>query len=140
MRPLTLLLCITCCFSAAAQRARDLGIRIGVLPTGSWNAITDVAGVRVGHATLVQGDSVHTGVTAILPHSGNIFQQKVPAAIFIGNGFGKLTGISQVRELGNLETPILLTNTLPTHCRCPPPWMRSSIIPCNMKETKKCAP
>ncbi|QED37615.1 P1 family peptidase [Antarcticibacterium arcticum] len=94
------------------ERIRDLGIEIGVLPTGTLNSITDVAGVLVGHTTLVKGDSVHTGVTAILPHSGNIFQQKVPAAIYVGNGFGKLAGITQVNELGNIETPIILTNTL----------------------------
>lgn len=96
----------------AQQRCRDLGLEIGVLAPGRWNAITDVAGVRVGHTTLIDGDSVRTGVTAILPHGGNVFQEKVPAAIFVGNGFGKLTGITQVRELGNLETPIVLTNTL----------------------------
>jgi D-aminopeptidase len=94
------------------QRLRDLGLSPGVLPPGAWNAITGVPGVAVGHVTLVEGDSVRTGVTAILPHPGNIFQQKVPAAIYTGNGFGKLTGISQVQELGNLETPIILTNTL----------------------------
>lgn len=99
-------------FSLAAQRARDLGVRIGVLPTGKLNAITDVNGVKVGHTTLVVGDSIRTGVTAILPHDGNLFQQKVPAAIELGNGFGKLAGYSQVAELGNLETPIVLTNTL----------------------------
>lgn len=94
------------------QRTRDLGIEIGILPTGKNNAITDVVGVKVGHKTLNQTESVKTGVTAIIPHSGNIFQQKVPAAIYIANGFGKLTGISQVRELGNIETPIILTNTM----------------------------
>lgn len=94
------------------QRLRDLHIEIGVLPTGTMNAITDVKGVKVGHSSLIKGDSVHTGITAILPHSGNIFQQKVPAAIYIGNGFGKLAGSSQVQELGNLETPVILTNTL----------------------------
>ncbi|GAB4259453.1 MAG: P1 family peptidase [Saprospiraceae bacterium] len=93
-------------------RLRDLSITPGVLPTGPLNAITDVEGVRVGHVTLIEGDSVRTGVTAILPHDGNIFQEKVPAAIYIGNGFGKLMGISQVQELGNIETPIILTNTL----------------------------
>jgi len=93
-------------------RARDLGIKIGVLKTGKFNAITDVNGVKVGHVTLVRGDNIRTGVTAILPHPGNIFRQKVPAAIYIGNGFGKLTGYSQVEELGNIETPIILTNTL----------------------------
>ena len=94
------------------KRTRDYGITIGVLPTGKLNAITDVDGVQVGQVTLTQGDSIHTGVTAILPHSGNIFQQKVPAGLFIGNGFGKMSGISQIKELGNLETPIILTNTL----------------------------
>lgn len=93
-------------------RARDLGISIGILPTGKWNAITDVEGVKVGHVSVIQGDSVRTGVTAIIPHDGNIFQDKVPAAVYVGNGFGKLMGISQIRELGNIETPILLTNTL----------------------------
>ena len=97
---------------AQNKRPRDLGIIIGVLPTGNFNAITDVGDVKVGHATLVKGDSVRTGVTAILPHDGNIFQHKVPAAIYVGNGFGKLTGVTQVNELGNIETPIILTNTL----------------------------
>ncbi len=94
------------------QRLRDRGVEIGVLPTGKFNAITDVDGVNVGHKTLIIGDSIRTGVTAILPHQGNIFQEKVPAGIYIGNGFGKLAGYSQVKELGNLETPIILTNTL----------------------------
>lgn len=94
------------------ERARDLGIEIGVIPTGSSNAITDVSGIKVGHTTLIKGDSVRTGVTAILPHSGNLFQEKVPAAIYVGNGFGKLAGSTQVEELGNLETPVILTNTL----------------------------
>ncbi len=93
-------------------RVRDFGIAPGVLPPGPLNAITDVAGVRVGHLTLIEGDSVRTGVTAILPHEGNVFQQKVPAAIYVGNGFGKLAGYTQVKELGSLETPIILTNTL----------------------------
>jgi len=97
---------------AQKSRSRDVGIFIGVLATGKLNAITDVPGVKVGHTTIVKGDSVHTGVTAILPHEGNLFQQKVPAAIYVGNGFGKLAGSTQVRELGNLETPIVLTNTL----------------------------
>lgn len=96
----------------ALKRARDYGINIGVMQPGPWNAITDVAGVRVGQTTLIQGQSVRTGVTAIIPHSGNIFQEKVPAAVYIGNGFGKLAGSTQVQELGNLETPIVLTNTL----------------------------
>ena len=98
--------------AAARPRARQLGIRIGILPPGPNNAITDVAGVRVGHHTLWSGEDVRTGVTAILPHGGNLFQQKVPAAIVVGNGFGKLVGLSQVEELGNLETPLVLTNTL----------------------------
>lgn len=94
------------------ERARDLGIEIGVMNPGKLNSITDVAGVKVGHTTLIAGDSIRTGVTAILPHGGNIFQQKVPAAVYVGNGFGKLAGSTQIVELGNLETPIILTNTL----------------------------
>jgi D-aminopeptidase len=94
------------------KRAREFGIEIGVLKTGMLNGITDVKGVSVGHSTLKKGDSVNTGVTIILPHQGNIFQEKVPAAVYIGNGFGKLAGSTQINELGNLETPIALTNTL----------------------------
>lgn len=94
------------------KRLRDYGVEIGVLKPGKLNAITDVPGVQVGHTTINEGDAIRTGVTAILPHNGNIFQQKVPAAIYIGNGFGKLAGYTQVKELGNLETPIILTNTL----------------------------
>jgi len=93
-------------------RAREFGLIVGVLPTGPLNAITDVAGVKVGQVTIIQGKDVRTGVTAILPHGGNIFQDKVPAALSVGNGYGKLTGVTQVRELGTLETPIILTNTL----------------------------
>ncbi|MBD3178449.1 MAG: S58 family peptidase [Candidatus Latescibacteria bacterium] len=93
-------------------RARDIGISVGKFPTGGLNAITDVTGVKVGQRTIIEGDSIRTGVTAILPHPGNIYSDKVPAAIFVGNGFGKLSGISQVDELGNIETPIILTNTL----------------------------
>lgn len=93
-------------------RARELGINVGILPTGSLNAITDVPGVMVGHTTLISGDNVRTGVTAILPHGGNLFQEKVPGAVFVGNGFGKLAGSTQVNELGEIETPILLTSTL----------------------------
>lgn len=93
-------------------RAGDIGLVIGVLPPGPLNAITDVAGVRVGHKTLIEGDSIRTGVTAIVPHGGNLFREKVPAAIVVGNGFGKLVGSTQVDELGTLETPIVLTNTL----------------------------
>jgi D-aminopeptidase len=101
--------------SAGAQeraRARALGIAPGVLQPGPRNAITDVPGVRVGHSTVLQGDSVRTGITAILPHAGNLFFDRVPAAIYVGNGFGKLIGSTQVTELGELETPILLTCTL----------------------------
>ena len=93
-------------------RARDIGLVVGVLPPGRLDAITDVEGVRVGHATLIKGEDVRTGVTAVVPHGGNLFREKVPAAVFVGNGFGKLTGSTQVEELGELETPILLTNTL----------------------------
>lgn len=94
------------------KRVRELGITPGVLPVGKWNAITDVPGVKVGHVTLIEGEDVRTGVTAILPHGGNLFQEKVPAGIVVGNGFGKLMGSTQVEELGEIETPILLTNTL----------------------------
>lgn len=102
------------CSSLNAQklRPREFGIKIGVLPTGTFNSITDVSGVKVGHYTLVQGDTVRTGASAILPDTGNLFQHKIPAAIYVGNGFGKLAGYTQVEELGNLETPIILTNTL----------------------------
>lgn len=96
----------------AQIRPREAGIVFGVLRPGILNAITDVAGVKVGHVTVVEGETIRTGVTAIIPHAGNIFQEKVPAAIFAGNGFGKLAGYTQVDELGNLETPIILTNTL----------------------------
>ena len=93
-------------------RCRDYGIEIGIFAPGKFNAITDVSGVKVGHTTKIEGDQIRTGVTAVLPHGGNIFQQKVPAGIYVGNGFGKLMGSTQVEELGNLETPIILTNTL----------------------------
>jgi D-aminopeptidase len=113
----TLLLLMTITAPAAAQtgerpRARDAGVVVGILATGPLNAITDVAGVRVGHATVVEGDTVRTGVTAVLPHPGNAFRERVPAAIHVANGFGKLVGVTQVRELGELETPVLLTCTL----------------------------
>ncbi|MGZ8895443.1 MAG: DmpA family aminopeptidase [Candidatus Aminicenantales bacterium] len=98
--------------SAERPRARELGLVVGVLPPGPLNAITDVAGVKVGQVTLIEGKDVRTGVTAILPHGGNIFQDKVPAGISVANGYGKLTGVTQVEELGTLETPIILTNTL----------------------------
>jgi D-aminopeptidase len=96
----------------ARPRARDLGISPGSGAPGPQNAITDVAGVAVGHVTLVTGDTIRTGVTAIVPHGGNVFQEKVPGAVFIGNAFGKLAGSTQVQELGTIETPIVLTNTL----------------------------
>ena len=92
-------------------RASDLGLKVGILPTGPLDAITDVPGVEVGHTTIIRGDNIRTGVTAILPHSGNLYREKVPGAIFVGNGFGKLTGSTQVEELGDIETPILLTST-----------------------------
>ena len=98
--------------SSTRPRTSDLGLKIGILPTGPLNAITDVAGVEVGHTTIISGDNVRTGVTAILPHSGNLFRDKVPGAIFVGNGFGKLTGSTQVDEMGEIETPIVLTNTV----------------------------
>ena len=98
--------------SAQKKRMRDYGLSYGVFKTGQYNAITDVSGVTVGQVTLNQGEDMRTGVTAILPHQGNIFRKKVPAAIYLGNGFGKLAGYSQVKELGNIETPIVLTNTL----------------------------
>ena len=91
---------------------REWGFPTGIFETGRYNAITDVPGVTVGHVTCIEGDSIRTGVTAIVPHQGNIFRNKVPAAIYVGNGFGKLAGMSQVSELGNIETPVILTNTL----------------------------
>jgi D-aminopeptidase len=93
-------------------RARDVGVVVGVLPTGQFNAITDVPGVMVGHSTIVRDANIRTGVTAVLPHGGNLFREKVPAAVFIGNAFGKLAGSTQVNELGEIETPIMLTSTL----------------------------
>ena len=94
------------------KRVRDYGIQPGVMTPGPNNAITDVSGVTVGHKTLINGEQVRTGVTAILPHQGNIFRNKVPAAVYVGNGYGKLAGSTQIQELGNLETPIILTNTM----------------------------
>lgn len=93
-------------------RARDAGLKIGLLATGAGNSITDVAGVLVGQTTINRGEDIRTGVTAILPHPGNLFKEKVPAAVYVGNGFGKLAGSTQVNELGEIETPILLTSTL----------------------------
>ena len=97
---------------AQQKTLREWGFATGIFETGPNNAITDVPGVTVGHVTCIEGDSIRTGVTAIVPHQGNIFRNKVPAAIYVGNGFGKLAGVTQVRELGNIETPIVLTNTL----------------------------
>ncbi|GGO26246.1 P1 family peptidase [Deinococcus humi] len=98
--------------TSARRRLRQLGIAPGILPPGPHNAITDVAGVLVGHETLIADPMVRTGVTAIVPHSGNLFEDRVPAGVAIGNGFGKFAGLTQVQELGELETPVLLTNTL----------------------------
>lgn len=97
--------------STSRPRAADLRLKIGVLASGPLNAITDVSGVEVGHTTIIRGDNIRTGVTAVLPHAGNLYREKVPGAIYVGNGFGKLTGSTQVDELGEIETPILLTNT-----------------------------
>ena len=113
LAPLFLLLVVSALAAQQARpRARDAGLVLGSLSPGPLNAITDVAGVRVGQVTVTDGDSVNTGVTAVLPHGGNLFREKVPAAIAVGNGFGKLTGIAQVRELGELESPVVLTCTL----------------------------
>lgn len=109
---LCLLSILTFLNAYSQKRISEYGIRIGVLPTGVMNAITDVKGVCVGNSTIIEGEDVRTGATAILPHGGNIFQNKVPAAVFVGNGFGKLVGSSQIAELGYIETPIVLTNTL----------------------------
>ncbi len=110
---LILLLNLSCvAISQESGRARSFGITPGILTPGSHNAITDVDGVAVGHVTLIEGDSIRTGVTVVLPHQGNVFQQKVPAAVFVGNGFGKAIGFTQIEELGSIETPIALTNTL----------------------------
>lgn len=109
-----LLLLLVCEFSAAEERprARDVGLVVGILPTGELNAITDVDGVRVGHSTIIEGDDIRTGVTAIIPGPGNLYTHPIPAWIHIGNGYGKLVGETQVREFGEIETPILLTCTL----------------------------
>lgn len=112
--PLLLLLLLAPTTLADEPRPRlgDLGVEPGVLEPGEGNAITDVEGVRVGHRTIVEGDAVRTGVTAVLPHGGNVFQEKVSAAVYVGNGFGKAAGFLQVQELGQIETPVVLTNTL----------------------------
>jgi D-aminopeptidase len=113
MRKLLLVLLLaTSLLAEDRPRIRDLGVKVGILPVGPLNAITDVDGVRVGQVTLIRGEKIRTGVTAILPHGGNLFREKVPAAVFIGNAFGKLAGSTQINELGELETPILLTSTL----------------------------
>jgi len=117
MKSLIVLVLVGSLMTSSAQtqnrpRARELGITVGILPTGPLNAITDVDGVLVGQTTLIRGDNIRTGVTAILPHGGNLFREKVPGAVFVGNGFGKLAGSTQVNELGEIETPILLTSTL----------------------------
>jgi D-aminopeptidase len=108
---------LVCCIPLIAQeatrpRAREAGVVVGILPVGAHNAITDVPGVAVGHKTIIQGENIRTGVTAVLPHKGNLFREKVPGAVFVGNAFGKLAGSTQVNELGEIETPILLTSTL----------------------------
>jgi len=97
---------------AKRPRAREAGVEVGILPPGPLNAITDVSGVMVGHQTQIRGDNVRTGLTVILPHNGNLFREKVPGAVFIGNAFGKLAGSTQVNELGEIETPIMLASTL----------------------------
>jgi D-aminopeptidase len=97
--------------SGGRPRASDLGLKVGILPPGPLDAITDVAGVEVGQTTIIRGNNIHTGVTAVLPHGGNLYREKVPAGIFVGNGFGKLSGSTQVDEMGDIETPILLTST-----------------------------
>jgi D-aminopeptidase len=107
------------CLNAEAQnagttkrpRAADIGVKVGILPSGPINAITDVAGVEVGQTTIIRGNNVRTGVTAILPHGGNLYQERVPGGVFVGNGYGKVTGSTQVDEMGEIETPILLTST-----------------------------
>lgn len=113
--PVTVLIFLFSTTAAQSQKARDLGIKTGILTPGEFNAITDVEGVKVGHQTIIEGENIRTGVTAILPHNGNIFRERVPAAVFVGNGFGKALGFTQVRELGEIETPIALTNTLSIH-------------------------
>jgi D-aminopeptidase len=95
----------------ARPRTPQLGLKVGVLPSGPLDAITDVAGVKVGHTSIVRGDNIRTGVTAILPHAGNLYREKIPGAVYVGNGYGKLTGVTQIEEMGNIETPILLTST-----------------------------
>jgi D-aminopeptidase len=97
--------------STTRPRVLELGLKVGILSSGPLDAITDVAGVEVGHTTIIRGDNIRTGVTAVLPHSDNLYREKVPGGVFVGNGFGKLTGSTQVEEMGNIEAPILLTST-----------------------------
>lgn len=96
-------------------RAREMGVAVGILPPGNNNAITDVPGVKVGHSTVIEGDDIRTGITAVLPHAGNLYQEEVPGAIYLGNAFGKLAGYTQVEEMGSIETPILLTGNFVSH-------------------------
>ncbi|HET8866103.1 MAG TPA: P1 family peptidase [Gracilimonas sp.] len=112
---LTSILFLQTAHSQERQRARDLGIKPGILTPGPLNAITDVEGVKVGHRTIIEGENIRTGVTMIFPHDGDLFKSRVPAAVYVGNGFGKALGFTQVQELGELETPIGLTNTLSIH-------------------------
>ena len=120
---------------ARRPRAAEIGIPSGTLPRGPLDAITDVAGVSVGHTTLVRGNDVRTGVTVILPHPGNLFRDKVPGAVFVGNAFGKLAGSTQVEELGEIETPIALTSTLNVRASPTP----SSITCWRCPATNRCA-
>ena len=99
-------LLVTAVMADSKPRARDIGIEPGILPPGAWNAITDVSGVKVGHVTVREGTRINTGVTVVIPAAGNLYKNKVPAAIFVANGYGKLAGFTQVHELGELETPI----------------------------------
>ena len=109
------LITISSSFAQERQRARDYGITPGILTPGKMNSITDVTGVSVGHSTIIEGDSIRTGVTVVFPHQENLFRNRVPAAVYVGNGFGKAVGFTQIRELGEIETPIGLTNTLSIH-------------------------
>jgi len=110
--PVVIPACLLLLADQPRPRARQFGVKIGVLSPGATNAITDVSGIKVGHVTLTETNAVRTGVTVVIPHGGNVFQEKVPAAIAVANGFGKLAGYTQVEELGTLETPVVLTNTL----------------------------
>lgn len=107
-----LLFTVVCAAADERPRARDIGLVVGTFPTGELNAITDVAGVKVGHATVIRGDDIRTGVTAIIPGPGNLYTHPMPAWVHVGNGYGKMIGETQIREFGEIETPILLTCTL----------------------------